>query len=474
MQPGTVVGGFRIERLIATGTLGAVYEATQLSLSRPVALRLIAAEHFAETSRAQEFREQQNLAATFHHPRVVPVYEVGDWRGGKFVASRLVRGRTLAEFTSAEHVAPRQLRALLEPVASALEAAHAAGIVHGAVNERNVLVDGAGAAHLTDFGLGRMGTVAADRKALDSLYGLAGSRRRRWRERPSARAAAALAVAGVVLVIAVGSGENERPGSTARTIGCAEDPGPNTPACTLSQSTGSDEPLEVERAGVITGWRVAGASGDLTLQVIRGDDRKPFVRGFSQLARPSDDGPQEFPAQVPVERGDRIGVLLGPGATIGELTGISDRSVVRWSGALAPDPNDHGFDRIDGELQLDVLIEEGARQTPPDQLTGRVAAAAKAGRVLGSRFVDLESGETVRVDLVRVDDALVLDAFEAGRRLARIDVPDIQPGGELLNLDEYAYCGDRHGVCLRWVNKGAATPITHAYRFTGRAFRLIG
>ena len=112
---------------------------------------------------------------------------------------------------------------------------------------------------------------------------------------------------------------------------------------------------------------------------------------------------------------------------------------------MAPDANDHGFDRIDGEIQLEVEIEEGARQTPPAQLTGRVAAAAKAGRVLGSRFADLQGGETVRIALVRVDSALVLDAFKAGQRLARIDVPDIHPGGELLNLDEYAYCGDPTG-----------------------------
>lgn len=479
MLPGTVVGDFRIERLIGTGSVGAVYEATQLSLSRRVALRVISEEHFADTSRAEEFRKDQNRAATFQHPRVVPVYEVGDWQGGKFVASRLVRGRTLAEYVAAEHVPPDELEAILEPIAAALDSAHAAGIVHGGVNGRNVLVGAAGTAHLTDFGLGRAGTCAGDLEALDSLYELASSRSRRRSASPSPKmwlgvALVIVATTGVALVLATGPGEGERPGGTGRTIGCAENPGPNTPACTLSQSTGSGEPFTVGRAGVITSWRVTGATGDLTLQIIRGDDDGPFVTGFSQPVRPADDGPQEFPAQVSVAPGDRIGVLLGPGATIGLKAGGSDASVVRWSGALAPDPNDHGFERIDGEIQLDVEIEEGARLTQPAQLKGRAAAEAEGGRVLGSRFVDLKNGKTVRVDLVQIEASLVLDAFRDGRRLARMDVPDIRPGGELLNLDEFAYCGDRQGLCLRWVDEGETTPVVHAYRFTGEAFRLIG
>ncbi len=478
MERGAIVGGFRIERLIRTGSLGAVYEATQLSLSRPVALRLIPSECFDAAGRAETFREQQNRAATFHHPRVVPVYGAGDWEGGKFVASRLVRGRTLAEFTSAEHVSPLRLRALLEPVAAALDAAHAAGLVHGAVNERNVLVDGSGAAHLTDFGLGRPGTVASDREALASLQELVSSGgMRRQSASLATRAIAAFAVLAVVgagLVIASGSGEDDRPETSVQTVGCAEDPGPNTPACTLSQTTRSGEPLEVKRAGVITNWRVTGASGDLTLQIIRGNDERPFVHGFSQLAQPPDTGTHEFSSQVAVEPGDRIGVLLGPGATIGEMNGVPDRSVVRWNGALAPDPNKHGFDRLEGEIRLEVEIEEGTRATPPAQLTGNAAAAAAPGRVLGSRFVDTKAGKTVRVDLVRIKSRVALDAFQAGRRLARIEAPDVLPGGELLNLDEFAFCGDRYGLCLRWLNKGETAPVIHAYRFTGTAFRMIG
>lgn len=478
MQPGAVVGGFRIERLLGSGALGAVYEATQLSLSRPVALRLIGREHFSDPEHERAFREQQNMAATFHHPRVVPIYEVGEWQGGMFVASRLVRGRTLADFASATYLPEPELEMVLDPIADALDAAHAAGIVHGAVNARNVLIDGAGVAHLTDFGLGRPGTPAVDREAFDALTGLAGSGgRRRLTGALARRVALVLAVgvlAGVAVVIAAGSGDGGAANSGIEVIGCAAEPGPNTPACTLGQAAGSSGPLVVERAGVITSWRVEGAAGELTLQVIGGDDAEPFVRGFSQPARPPDEGPHEFPAQVPVEPGDRLGVLLGPGATIGEVTGAGDQSLVRWGGALAPDPESYGFERIEAEMRLEVEIEDGARPTPPAQLTGAVAQAAKAGRVLGSRFVDLETKGTVRVDLVRIGSVFALDAFRGGRRLARIDVPDLQPGGELLSLDSFTYCGDSHGLCLRWLNEGAAVQIVHSYRFTGKSFRLIG
>ena len=92
-----MVAGFRIERLLGEGEMGPVYEATQLSLGRRVALRLLAGQRAAR-------RVRSTTRTSF------PVYEAGEWEGGRFVVSRLVRGRTLADLLDAGSLSPRALR----------------------------------------------------------------------------------------------------------------------------------------------------------------------------------------------------------------------------------------------------------------------------------------------------------------------------------------------------------------------------
>src|SRR4051795_6415551 len=122
LPAGSVIAGFRLERVIGRGSRATVYEATQLSLDRRVALKVMHDGDLAERVRRLEWPE---------HPGAVSLFGAGDSEHGPWLAMRLLPGDTLET-----RAAP------LDRVAAALDCAHAAGIVHGDVTARNVLVAG--------------------------------------------------------------------------------------------------------------------------------------------------------------------------------------------------------------------------------------------------------------------------------------------------------------------------------------------
>ena len=152
---GSTLGGYRIESLIARGGMGVVYRATQLALERPVALKVIAAELANKEGFRERFLRESRLAASLDHPSVVPVYDAREEDGELIVAMRLVEGGDLRKLIDREGpLEPERAVNLLGQVAEALDAAHAAGIVHRDVKPHNVLVEGE-RAYLSDFGLAK-------------------------------------------------------------------------------------------------------------------------------------------------------------------------------------------------------------------------------------------------------------------------------------------------------------------------------
>jgi DNA-binding beta-propeller fold protein YncE/predicted Ser/Thr protein kinase len=152
---GSTLGGYRIDSLIARGGMGVVYRATQLALERPVALKVIAAELAGKEGFRERFLRESRLAASLDHPNVVPVYDAREEDGELIVAMRLVEGGDLRKLIDREGpLPPARAVALLGQVAEALDAAHAAGIVHRDVKPHNVLVEGE-RAYLSDFGLAK-------------------------------------------------------------------------------------------------------------------------------------------------------------------------------------------------------------------------------------------------------------------------------------------------------------------------------
>jgi hypothetical protein len=150
--------------------MGVVYSATHVELDRRVALKVLAEGLSQSPEFIARFRREGRLQAALEHPHAVTVYEAGEDEYGLYLAMQLIAGPTLALLIQERALdAARALR-LLRQVGDALDAAHAAGLVHRDVKPQNVLVGDSDDAYLGDFGLMRVGG-AAGVTATGSLLG---------------------------------------------------------------------------------------------------------------------------------------------------------------------------------------------------------------------------------------------------------------------------------------------------------------
>src|SRR4051794_10185214 len=114
LATGTEAGGYRIEGVLGRGGMGVVYEAVQLSLSRTVALKVLAAELSDDAGFRDRFRREARTQAIIEHAHIVPIYEAGELDDGLYIAMRLVRGPNLKQLISAGDLPPaRALQILL-------------------------------------------------------------------------------------------------------------------------------------------------------------------------------------------------------------------------------------------------------------------------------------------------------------------------------------------------------------------------
>ncbi len=154
LATGQTIAGYRVEGVLGSGGMGVVYEATQLSLARTVALKVLAPHLSSDPEFASRFRREAMLQAALDHPNIVSVYEAGESDDGLYLAMKLVRGSDLRRLV-ADGLEPDGVLDALEQVAGALDSAHEAGLIHRDVKPQNVLVDEDGTAYLADFGLSR-------------------------------------------------------------------------------------------------------------------------------------------------------------------------------------------------------------------------------------------------------------------------------------------------------------------------------
>jgi serine/threonine protein kinase len=153
LEKGTQLAGYRIDGVLGQGGMGTVYEATQLSLDRVVALKVLPDHLSGDIVFRERFQREGQIQARLEHPHIVTVYEAGESEQGLFIAMRLIRGRNLKDMIVARELdAGRSLR-ILGPMAEALDDAHEIGLIHRDIKPQNILVGGRDHAYLADFGL---------------------------------------------------------------------------------------------------------------------------------------------------------------------------------------------------------------------------------------------------------------------------------------------------------------------------------
>jgi protein kinase-like protein len=150
-------GGYTIEALLGRGGMGSVFLATQRRLGRKVALKVIAPDLADDEDFRTRFLRESQLVASLDHPHVIPVYDADEIDGVLYLAMRYVDGPSLRDrLRSHGRLGPTETLRLAEQIGGALDAAHAAGLVHRDVKPGNILLATPGDhAYLCDFGLAK-------------------------------------------------------------------------------------------------------------------------------------------------------------------------------------------------------------------------------------------------------------------------------------------------------------------------------
>jgi serine/threonine protein kinase len=150
---GTELGGYRIVEPLGRGGTSVVYRAEHVRLERPAAIKLLT-PGFGESDFSDRFLRESQLAASLDHPSIVPVYDAGEENGLLYIAMACVEGEDLKTLLAEEgRLDVRRALRILGQVGSALDAAHARGLVHRDVKPANILVADGDRAYLSDFGV---------------------------------------------------------------------------------------------------------------------------------------------------------------------------------------------------------------------------------------------------------------------------------------------------------------------------------
>ena len=155
---GTMFGRYEIRSLIGAGGMGEVYQAYDTTKDRIVAIKLLRPELAAHSGFQERFRRESRVAARLQEPHVIPVHDWGEINGVLYIDMRLVEGSNLnAVLKRNGPLDPVRATSIIAQVAEALDAAHAAGLIHRDVKPENILLTPNNFTYLVDFGIAHLG-----------------------------------------------------------------------------------------------------------------------------------------------------------------------------------------------------------------------------------------------------------------------------------------------------------------------------
>jgi Serine/threonine protein kinase len=153
---GTQLGRYEIRSLLGSGGMGQVYLAQDLQLRRLVALKLLPPEFTRDEDRLRRFKQEAFTASALNHPNIFTIFEIGHHDEIHFIATEYIEGRSLRQIIADDAVRLDQVLDWGTQIASALAAAHSAGIIHRDIKPDNIMVRRDGFVKVLDFGLAKL------------------------------------------------------------------------------------------------------------------------------------------------------------------------------------------------------------------------------------------------------------------------------------------------------------------------------
>jgi serine/threonine protein kinase/Tol biopolymer transport system component len=152
---GMQLNRYRIEGALAAGRMAWIFNGRHVGLERPIVLKVLRPQFAADEAFVGRFLHEARLAARLDHPNIVMIYDVGAAAGYYFIAMDLVEGQTLADVLGSGRPPVAQTLSVVTQLASALDHAHAQGVIHRDVKPGNVMIGPGGHVTLVDFGIAR-------------------------------------------------------------------------------------------------------------------------------------------------------------------------------------------------------------------------------------------------------------------------------------------------------------------------------
>src|SRR5256884_3715309 len=153
---GTKLGRYEVRSKIGEGGMGEVYLAQDTKLDRRVALKILPADVAAHPDRMKRFVQEAKAASALNHPNIITIHEIDETEAGHFIATEFIDGETLREREQKTSLKVGESIDIATQIASALAAAHAAGIVHRDIKPENVMLRHDGIVRVLDFGLAKL------------------------------------------------------------------------------------------------------------------------------------------------------------------------------------------------------------------------------------------------------------------------------------------------------------------------------
>src|SRR5881296_2173240 len=164
---GRTIGHYKISERIGTGGMGDVYLATDITAGRKAALKLLPTRFTADTERLKRFQQEAHALVGLNHPNILTVYEIGEDHSTHYIASELIEGETLRQRLMRGRMQVGEAIDVAIQVASALAAAHEAGIVHRDIKPENIMLRPDGYVKVLDFGIAKLAESAFAKAAAD-------------------------------------------------------------------------------------------------------------------------------------------------------------------------------------------------------------------------------------------------------------------------------------------------------------------